>query len=189
MNDKDLIIAKDFYQCVCKHMKCSKPMILEIGCGYGVASTYMWQIADCLTLTDTDAKAIDYISSPTNGKDNILAKCMSSDQIEGKFDVVYYFLSLHHISDIKAELKEAKRLLAEDGQLIICDYRPDPHYLMHQHDSVPHEGFEINELMEKISCNGFHIQAISELTPLERIIHNELAKFSVYVIIANRYSH
>lgn len=184
---KELKIAEDFYHYVCLHTTLSKPKVLEVGCGYGRAATYMCQIAGQLTLIDTDKKVIDYMSThQVKNRDNIQVKCMYSDQVKGPFDMVYYFLSLHHIVDIPAELEQAKKLLNLNGQLYICEYIPIPSYPLHRYDQVPHEGFAINELKRELVRNKFSIINIDEISTLNHNIGDKQVKYIIYGMTAKK---
>lgn len=177
-------IEEEFFHFVCSHTSYSFPKILEVGCGKGRAANFMRKMADSLCLIDIDEKAVEYVKTQMENTKNVEVKCMTSKEANGTYDIIYYFLSLHHIDDTEEELKQAKRLLRNDGQLFICEYIPNSVYPMHKHDKVPWEGFSTQDLSERLGKNGFVIKHIDELHSLEYHIDKVTVSYIIYAINA-----
>ena len=175
-------VAIDFFSYVMRYNGFTFPSIIEIGCGYGLAAKNMAKIAKKLFLIDTDANAINFVSSLFTQNDNIQAKCMSSSDVNGTYNIVYYFLSLHHIENVEKEIVNVKKILAKDGLLFICDYEPNPSQSLHSYDMVPHEGLIQKDLLTILVKHGFDIINSERISTLYSQKGNETVMYPVYGI-------
>lgn len=71
--------------------------MLEVGCGYGIASTFTRELTEHLTLLDVDEKAVNYQKNRYKTDSGVFVYKRTKESFTGLFDIVYYFLSLHHI--------------------------------------------------------------------------------------------
>ncbi len=145
----------------------ASPAMLEVGCGHGVAAGYMRSLARRLTLIDVDKTAIATLDGRWPGDKNVAIKQCDILAVQGSFDVIYYFLSLHHITNTVAELSAARRLLLRpSGQLLICEYEPVPGKPFHKNDYSPHDGFSHEELIIAASQSGISVSGIYDIATL-----------------------
>lgn len=142
--------------------------MLEVGCGYGIASTYTYGIAHDLTLIDVDFHAVDYNERKWHSNDNVHVHLMTINETTGSFDAIYYFLSLHHINNVSSELVAVKEKLSEDGLLFICEMYSPSGAIYHHKEYSPHDGFTPNELSKILSDLGFDIIATKYLGTAQR---------------------
>lgn len=161
--------------------------MIEIGCGKGMAASFMYQKAKRLLLIDIDEKAVQQTKTHMSEHKNVEVRCMRSADLEDTFDLAYYFMSLHHIEDVDTELEQTKMLLNKDGKLFICDYITNPQYSMHKHDKVPHEGFNKDELVNKLRTHGYNVVAVDYLTVMNRQIEENQERYQIFVIMAERF--
>lgn len=152
----------------------SQPLsVLEMGCGCGVAADGVIPFLSRLqpasvprfTLVDVDPNAVAVVAERWSSNDRVFAYVATSDMLGGSFDLVYYFLSLHHIEDIEAELCSARRLLADGGMLCVCDFEPggNPYHL---YDYSPHDGLHRSDVSRLIVSQSFRLcrsEIISQL--------------------------
>lgn len=131
--------------------------ILDVGCGYGTAARYMRRMCKRMTLIDISASAIRYQRDFWYHDFDVKISCCTIELLEGCYDLIYYFLSLHHINDIRSELVTARKLLAKDGVLVICEIGSVYDIPFHQNDIVPFDGFSLEQLSGIIIKNGFRI--------------------------------
>lgn len=184
MNDSS--IAETFCHYVCSHSDFSAPSMIEIGCGNGLAASFMWQQAKRLLLIDVDDKVVEQVRTRMSDNKNVEVRCSDSGGINETFDIVYYFLSLHHIEDLDLELEQAKRLLTKDGLLFICDYLTNPNYMMHKYDKVPHEGFRKGSLVNLLKTHGYHVLADNHLAVLNCQTGKIPESYHIFVIISKK---
>ena len=180
----ELKISEEFCSFICSHAQTPIPHVLEVGCGHGSAAAYMCNVSNQLSLIDIDEKAVELLKIQMSSMSHVKVRCMVSNDIDETFDMVYYFLSLHHIADISSELEQAKRLLNTKGKLYICDYMPVPNCTLHHYDIVPHEGFHPNHLKELLTQKGFRIEHLQEISSLEYCRGAQSVSFLIYVITA-----
>lgn len=131
--------------------------ILDVGCGYGTAARYMRHMCKRMTLIDVSASAIRYQRDFWHHDYDVEMFCCTIELLEGYYDLIYYFLSLHHINDIDSELVMARKLLAKNGELVICEIGSVYDIPFHQNDIVPFDGFSPEQLSGIIIKNGFRI--------------------------------
>lgn len=150
------IIGKLFYEAIYSYCPFYH-RILDVGCGYGTAARYMRRMCKRMTLIDISASAIRYQRNFWHHDHDVEISCCTIELLEGCYDLIYYFLSLHHITDIKSELVTARKLLAKGGELIICEIGSVYDIPFHQNDIVPFDGFSPEQLSGIIIENGFRI--------------------------------
>ncbi len=131
---------------------------IEIGCGTGSLA---------LALEDSLGYILGIDSSPEMVK-MFLRKIIqlglhdidtiSSDicrhRPEGRFDLAYSALAMHHIEDIEMVLSRLHDILSNGGKLAFIDlYEEDGSF--HQDSVVPHNGFSPEVLKNKLHNSGF----------------------------------
>lgn len=99
--------------------------VLEIGCGTGHGSKLIKKCfqAKRIYATDLDKRMID-IARKNNNDDSISFEVQNATKLKFKnnfFDAVFDLGVIHHIPNWKDCLKELKRILKPNGQLIIED--------------------------------------------------------------------
>lgn len=161
---------------------CKEPNILEIGCGKGSAAEFTNRLPGNLLLVDIDPDSIAFLKERWISRNDISVRQTSSARLRGTFDVVYYFLSLHHIADIVSEIENAKRLVCDKGKLFICEMEPRNDARFHKYDTVPYDGISIDYLSELLPTHGFRVTDYHSLAMISG--NNNL--FSTYCLTGCR---
>lgn len=79
---------------------------------------------------------------------------LEHQEYDGKFDVIYSQMVMHHVSDIDAMLKKFHGLLNPGGYLAIADlYAEDGSF--HGEGFNGHKGFDVEELSGRLKAIGF----------------------------------
>ena len=79
---------------------------------------------------------------------------LEHQEYDGKFDVIYSQMVMHHVSDIDAMLKKFHGLLNPGGYLAIADlYAEDGSF--HGEGFNGHKGFGVEELQSRFLSKGF----------------------------------
>lgn len=104
--------------------------VLEVGCGNGMISLEMARNGLEVTGVDLSPKSIQ-VANLYKEKNIHLEKFGSLNYIcndfltldfpEQSFDNVVFFRSLHHFPDVQAVVNESHRLLAENGNILVCE--------------------------------------------------------------------
>lgn len=95
--------------------------ILEIGCGYGRVTQFLIGQPSRFVAIDPDA---DRLVMARDLLPDVEFHCASGEClpfVNGGFDCVIFTQSLHHHSDGRAALREAARVLKNDGRIVVIE--------------------------------------------------------------------
>lgn len=91
--------------------------VLDFGCGSGYGSYELSKVAATVTAVDVSCEAIEYARSRFK---NPNLTYLHIDQIgDEKYDIITSFQVIEHVDNVKTYLQQLKRLLSDDGTLII----------------------------------------------------------------------
>lgn len=82
---------------------------------------------------------------------------LTTDRLDGAYDVVWSSMALHHVQDLDALLQAVAGLLVDGGRLAIADLDEDPDGAFHadKPNFDGHDGFDREALGERLTRNGF----------------------------------
>ena len=82
---------------------------------------------------------------------------LTTDQLDGSFDVVWSSMALHHVQHLDELLQAVAGLLVDGGRLAIADLDEDPDGAFHagKADFDGHHGFDRDRLAEQLTRAGF----------------------------------
>ncbi len=82
---------------------------------------------------------------------------LTTDSLDGTYDVVWSSMALHHVQDLDALLRSVLGLLANGGRLAIADLDEDPDGAFHAEkvDFDGHHGLNRESLAEQLAHAGF----------------------------------
>ena len=82
---------------------------------------------------------------------------LTTDRIEGTYDVVWSSMALHHVQNLDRLLRSVAELLVEGGRLAIADLEKDADGAFHadRADFDGHHGFDRDDLAERLARAGF----------------------------------
>ena len=150
--------------------------VLEIGCGTGNGSKLIKKYFQTkkICATDLDERMIN-ITKRTNADDSITFEVQDATNLKYKnnsFDAVFGLGVIHHIPNWKDCLKELKRVLKTNGQLVIEDLSIETFLtpfgklmkkvLEHPYTSM----YKENELVKYLEKIGFKILVHKRYHPL-----------------------
>lgn len=98
--------------------------LLEIGCGQGELGLILsGNVVKKYYGIDPDNKRIEYAKEKAKGKEDIEYQVGKAEQIpfKKKFDILFYTFSWHFIKNFDDAIKEALRVLTQDGILAILE--------------------------------------------------------------------
>ena len=172
------VLGQLFYEAVKAHHPFLYRSILDVGCGYGIAAACMCALGERMTLIDVSQSVVDGQRHRWRHNRQVAVACSTIHSMGGSYDLIYYFLSFHHVADIMAELSKIRSLLAQDGELVICEISPNCEAPFHQNDIVPHDGFASGHLSAILQGNGFRVAQVEELAALRK----DGVDYGIYVI-------
>ena len=82
---------------------------------------------------------------------------LTTDPLEGSYDVIWSSMALHHVRDLDALLRSLAGLLVDGGRLLIADLDEDPDGAFHADkiDFDGHHGFDRQRFAEQLERAGF----------------------------------
>jgi ubiquinone/menaquinone biosynthesis C-methylase UbiE len=153
--------------------------VLEIGCGNGNGTKLInkYFAPDNITAVDLDGKMIK-IAQKRNKDSTVIFKIMDASNLDlpdNQFDAIFDFGIIHHIPDWRECLKELKRVLKPDGELLIEDlsldsFTKDIGRLWKLLSDHPYESmYTAKEFKEYLNEIGFNIINYKESNPLKLV--------------------
>jgi ubiquinone/menaquinone biosynthesis C-methylase UbiE len=109
---------------------------------------------------------------------------LTTDQLDGAYDVVWSSMALHHVQDLNALLRSVARLLVSGGRLCIADLDEDPDGAFHADkvDFDGHHGFDRQRLTEQLATAGFTDVNFADATTIRK----DDREFGVFLCTATK---
>ena len=153
--------------------------LIDYGSGTGLISLELTDLVDSTLLVDSSNQMLEVAQAKISHKEIDNAKVLYSDFTqetpELKADIVLVSLVLLHIPDTMKILQELYNILNDDGKLIIIDFDKNDKI---NHPMV-HNGFEHNELKQKLQEVGFAATTIETFHHGNRIFMNQDASMFI----------
>ncbi|WP_315118123.1 class I SAM-dependent methyltransferase [uncultured Clostridium sp.] len=161
---------------------------MEFGCGTGLISFNLYDRFKSITLIDSSKGMIDILNSKINkySVENMFPyhiDIFNENTLNKKFDVIYNSMVLHHIHDTESTIKKLYELLNEDGQLCIVDLDGEDGSFHKEHKNFDgHNGFNQKDLKSILIASGFKDIESNTFFYGEKIIGEEKAKYSLFLM-------
>ena len=130
--------------------------LLEIGCGDGRLTALLAGKAEAITAIDPDNSRIETARSNIDGVNFLVGSGEELDFAEETFDIVLFSYSLHHQDCIKA-LAEAKRVVRQDGRILIIEPTYDGEFTLLVSVFEKDEPLRLQRTMAYINSGTFNI--------------------------------
>jgi len=159
---------------------------LEYGAGTGILSFLLKDRFSEITLMDSSQEMIKVCIEKTDYHETKHIVPLWFDlehrDFDGKFDVIYNQMVLHHVNDYEAIIHTFYSLLNPEGYLAIADLFPEDGSF-HGPDVKVHLGFDPEKLKEIFKNNGF--KNIEYQTCFE-VKRESGERFPVFLLIAKK---
>jgi tRNA (cmo5U34)-methyltransferase len=177
---------------IIKLIPLSKDMTaLEYGAGTGVTSLILKDYLKEITLMDSSSEMVRVInekikSSEVTNLRTLNFNLETDEYEEGKFNLIYTQMVLHHVNDIDKIINKFHRLLNPCSYLVIADlYEEDGSF--HGDGFAGHRGFNIASLSNILRKNRFSDVSHKTCFVIERkISETESKQFDVFIMVARR---
>jgi ubiquinone/menaquinone biosynthesis C-methylase UbiE len=130
--------------------------LLEVGCGDGRLTALLANKAETITAIDPDETSIETARRNNTGVNFRVGSGERLDFFNETFDIVLFSYSLHHQDCVKA-LAEAKRVVRQDGQILIIEPAIDGEFTrlvsLFEKDEIP----LLQKTLDYITSNSFTI--------------------------------
>jgi len=135
---------------------------VDIGGGTGRLSILLADRVGSAVVTDPSAGMVEVArerieAAGLSDRLRAVQADLTTDRLDGSYDVVWSSMALHHVHDLDALLKSVAALLVDGGRLAIADLDEDPGGDFHA-DKVNfdgHHGFDRDGLAEQLAHAGF----------------------------------
>jgi ubiquinone/menaquinone biosynthesis C-methylase UbiE len=164
---------------------------LEFGAGTGITSFLLKDYLKEITLMDNSPEMLKVINDKikASGTDNLKTLYFNLEQTsfkDGRFDLVFNQMVLHHINDLEDIISKFYTLLNPGGFLAIADLYPEDGSF-HGKEFTGHKGFDPEELSKLLLKTGFKTISYRKCYVIEkRISDSETKHYDVFLLIANR---
>ena len=135
---------------------------VDVGGGTGRLSILLADLVGSVVVTDTSAGMVrvaqERIEAAGLGdRLHAVRVDLTTDRLDGVYDVVWSSMALHHVHDLDALLRSVAALLVDGGRLCIADLDEDPDGAFHADkvDFDGHHGFDRQHLAEQLAHVGF----------------------------------
>ena len=132
---------------------------LEFGCGTGLLSFALQAHLKQIVLADSSPVMLEVlrekiVASHIANMTPIQLDLTSDPLPEQRFELIYSLMTLHHIPDTEAVLRDMHTLLRQPGYLCIADLDSEDGSF-HGQDADVHKGFDRVALTRQAECAGF----------------------------------
>ncbi len=135
---------------------------LDVGGGTGRLSILLAELVGSVVVTDPSAGMVEVArqrieAAGLSDRLRAVQADVTTDRLDGHFDVVWTSMALHHVQDLDGLLRTVAGLLVDGGRLCIADLDEDPDGAFHAAhvDFAGHHGFDRQRLGEQLTGAGF----------------------------------
>lgn len=135
---------------------------VDIGGGTGRLSILLADRVGSVVVTDPSAGMVQVArerieAARLSDRLRAVQADLSTDRLDGAYDVVWSSMAFHHVQDLDGLLRSAAELLVDGGRLAIADLDEDPDGAFHagRADFDGHHGFDRQRLAEQVTHAGF----------------------------------
>ncbi len=135
---------------------------LDVGAGTGRLSILLSGRVGSVVVTDPSAGMVQVAreriqAAGLSDRLRAVQADLTTDPLDGAFDVVWSSMALHHVRDLDGLLRSVAELLVNGGQLAIADLDEDRDGAFHADrvDFDGHHGFDRRRLAEQLADAGF----------------------------------
>jgi ubiquinone/menaquinone biosynthesis C-methylase UbiE len=148
---------------------------VDVGGGTGRLSILLAEDVGSVVVTDPSAGMVEVArerieSAGLGDRLRAVQADLTTDQLEGSYDVVWSSLALHHVHDLDALLTSLAGLLVDGGRLLVADLDEDPDGAFHADkvDFDGHHGFDRRSFTEQLTRAGFGDVGFVDATTIEK---------------------
>jgi len=162
---------------------------VDVGGGTGRLSILLADLVGSVVVTDPSAGMVRVArerieAAGLSDRLRAVQADLSTDRLDGAYDVVWSSMALHHVQDLDGLLRSLARLLVHGGRLLIADLDEDRDGAFHADkvDFDGHHGFARQRLAEQLARAGFGDVSFVDATT---ILKND-REFGVFLCMATK---
>jgi 2-polyprenyl-3-methyl-5-hydroxy-6-metoxy-1,4-benzoquinol methylase len=148
--------------------------VLDYGAGTGLLALALAPRVRRVTAVDSSAGMLEVLGQKARASgaahvETLLADFSKDPPPPGPFDLVVSAMTLHHVADTAALLRNFFALLAPGGSVALLDLDTEDGSFHDDNHGIPHFGFDRDTLSRQLAAAGF---AALQLTTATRIQKN-----------------
>ena len=128
--------------------------ILDFGCGTGLVSFELVDLAKSITGLDTSAKMVEEFNKKSDDP-HIRAYQTRLEDLPGSFDLIVSSMTFHHIEDIDTLIHNLAKKLRPEGFVCVADLVSEDGSFHSDNQGVHHFGFDPRRLAKTFERHGF----------------------------------
>lgn len=164
---------------------------LEVGGGTGRLSILLAERVGSVLVTDPSAGMVQVArqrieEAGLGDRLSAVQADLTTDRLEGRYDVAWSSMALHHVDDPDGLLRAVAGLLVDGGRLLVADLDEDPDGAFHAGKAHfhGHHGFDRQRLAERLEAAGFTDVTFTDATTITK----EDRDFGVFLCAATKAS-
>lgn len=166
--------------------------IMELGAGTGLVSLALWPFVHSIKAVDSSHGMLSELRRKVKdlGISNVTTLCcdIESDPLpEGKWDVIFSVMTLHHVADVERLLRTLQGILKPDGILAVADLDQEDGDFHPDTTGVHHFGFRRAEIKRLFRESGFcDVSVITAHKMSKQVSSGETRQFKVFLATGTR---
>jgi ArsR family transcriptional regulator len=140
----------------------------DLGCGTGQVSAALAPFVERVIAVDASAAMLQAAKKRLHGYENVDLRRGDLESLpidNGRIDAATMMLVLHHVPDPAQAIREAARVLREDGRLIVVDMLPHDRESYRQQMGHVWLGFSEEHIVRLFTQSGFDRVRVVPLSP------------------------
>ncbi|MFW5906300.1 MAG: class I SAM-dependent DNA methyltransferase, partial [Desulfobia sp.] len=164
---------------------------LEFGCGTGLVGLELVSYLKSLTAVDTSRGMLEELGKKVREMGlaavSVREIDLSKYNLEGKFDLIFSSMTLHHVDNIETILKQFDGHLYAGGYLAIADLdKEDGSFHPPDAPGVKHYGLErdyLRDLLTRLGFSEINFETVFQFTKEQK---EKLANYPVFLLTARK---
>jgi ubiquinone/menaquinone biosynthesis C-methylase UbiE len=186
-------LASDVAGAISQELKLTTDMdVLEVGCGTGLLTLRLAPLVRTVTGVDSSRGMLDVLEQKISGQGVGTVKTLQLDlekgeSLTGSFALVVSSMTLHHIKDIPAFLRNLSQVTAPGGHLSIADLDLDDGKFHENNDGVFHNGFDRSKLRLALQEAGYEeIRDRTAAGVVKFVVGEGMTVFTIFLMTGRR---
>lgn len=185
-------MAQDISQTIIRSGIITESMnALDYGCGTGLMTLALSPLLHSITGVDSSSEMLKMLQNKIESQPvtNVHTQCLNleaGDGLEDRFDLIVSSMTLHHIQDVKALLRQFYQLAGPDGILCIADLDADDGQFHKDNLGVFHFGFDRVQMQQYFAEAGFTVVEVQTAAEVSRNGPNGERIFTIFLMIGRK---
>jgi len=170
MNSKRVQNAKAIAKLIVKNIKLDDTMeIMDFGAGTGLLSFFVSQKVAKVVAVDNSPSMLEEFKKKSRefaSQTEVLAKDLSVDTIDRKFDGIISSMTIHHLENISSLFEKFYTMLNDGGFIAIADLDTEDGSFHSDNTGVYHHGFDrksLQSIAENVGFKDVHFDLASTI--------------------------